>query len=331
MLKSYIKNSILFFLLSIGIVFSQEKNSEGIIPRDTSYTLYSAAKKMYKKFPEARLVTDILPSSVKVKKDIIYKRIGNRKLSLNVYYPAIKGEKYFPGILMIYGGGWRSGDISLSIPMAERLAAKGFVTVTAEYRLSKEALYPAAVIDLKTAVRWMRANALKFHIDTDKIAAYGCSAGGELAAFLGTTGNLKKFDKGEYLNYSSCVEAIVNVDGNLDFTDTNYTAPDSNPLKPTYAQLWLGSSFKENPKLWKDASPITYVTKNSPPQIFINSAVPRFHAGRDSMIKLLNKYHIYSEVHTLPGTIHTFWLFQPWFEKTFSYTIEFLDKIFHKK
>ena len=330
MLKSYIKNSILFFLLSIGIAFPQEKNNENIIPRDTSYTLYSAAKKMYKKFPEARLVTDILPSAVKVKKDIIYKRIGNRKLRLNVYYPAIKSGKYFPGILMIYGGGWRSGDISLSIPMAERLAAKGFVTVTADYRLSIEALYPAAVIDLKTAVRWMRANASEFHIDTDKIAAYGCSAGGELAAFLGTTGNLKKFNQGEYLDHSSNVEAVVNVDGNLDFTDTNYTVPDSNPLKPTYAQLWLGSSFKENPKLWKEASPITYVTKNSPPQIFINSAVPRFHAGRDLVIKLLNKYHIYSEVHTLPGTIHTFWLFQPWFEETLRYTIEFLDKTFHK-
>ena len=64
--------------------------------------------------------------------------------------------------------------------------------------------------------------------------------------------------------------------------------------------------------------------------LFINSALPRFHAGRDDLIRLLDRQGIYSEVHTFPDTPHPFWLFHPWFEPTAEYTIAFLDKVFHQ-
>jgi len=69
------------------------------------------------------------------------------------------------------------------------------------------------------------------------------------------------------------------------------------------------------------------VGKDTPPVLFINSALPRFHAGRDSVISILNKHHIYSEVHTIPNTPHPFWLFHPWFEPTVKYMVDFLDTI----
>ena len=85
-------------------------------------------------------------------------------------------------VIMIHGGGWRSGNRMQHWPLAESLAHLGYVCFTPEYRLSTEALFPAAVYDIKAAIRWVKGNASKYNIDTTRIAIAGFSAGGELAA-----------------------------------------------------------------------------------------------------------------------------------------------------
>jgi pectinesterase len=299
------------------------------LPRDTSYTLYSAAIKMHKKFPFAVLVIDSLPANVSEVKNIVFKKLQNRKLHLDIFYPIGSKTKKHPGVLMIHGGGWRTGDRNMIVPMAERLAARGFVTVTVEYRLSIEALYPAAVYDLKAAIRWMRANSRKYMIDSNRIAVYGCSAGGHLAALVGTTNGIKKFEgEDDFNNHSSKVDAIIDVDGVVDFFGKGSEEATKKSGKPSAAHLWFGVSAKQDSSVWRDAGPFNHTTKNTPPILFINSSKARFHAGRDEMIKKLKEFNIYSEVHTLKGTIHTFWLFQPWFDKTFNYTDKFLKTVF---
>lgn len=214
-------------------------------------------------------------------------------------------------------------------PMAQLLAANGYATATVEYRLSPEALYPAAIYDLKAAIRWMRANASSCNIDPDKIAVYGCSAGGELASFLGSTGGLKKYEGDEgNSGFSTKVQAVINVDGILNFINPADSAIDSNPGKPSAAHRWFGASYKENLEIWKEASPITYAGTDTPPTIFINSALPRYHAGRDEFIAILDKFNIYTEVQTIPDTPHPFWLFHPWFEPTSEFILAFLHKTF---
>lgn len=326
-LKSIVFKIFLYVSLIASFSYAQLKKDALNIPRDTSYTLFSATIKMHKKFPDAKLVTDRLPPNVREEKNVFYEQIRNRKLHLNIFYPLVKRDEKFPAVLMIHGGGWRSGSIQLVIPMAERLAAKGFVTIAVKYRLSIEALYPAAVYDLKSAIRWMRANANKFNIDTDKVAVYGCSAGGHLATLIGTTNGVEKFN-GDNSNrdHSSSVEAIIDVDGVVDFFGKGSEEVTKKSGRPSAAHLWFGVSANEDSAIWKEAGPINHVGKNTPPVLFINSSQARFHAGRDAMIKKLNVYDIYSEVHTLPGTIHTFWLFNPWFEKTLNYTVNFLRK-----
>ncbi|HSP40225.1 MAG TPA: hypothetical protein VLN46_02255, partial [Gillisia sp.] len=91
---------------------------------------------------------------------------------------------------------------------------------------------------------------------------------------------------------------------------------------------WLGGLKDVNPDNWREASPLEYAGENTPPIIFINSAQPRFHAGRDDMIKILDANGIYSEIHTIPNTPHSFWLVHPWFETTVTYTVDFLNKVF---
>ncbi len=323
---SVIAKSVLIVLGAVGLLAAQESRPSSGIPRDTSYTAYSATVKIHKKFPNVTLVLPRLPRGVVEKENIAYTNYGTREMHLDVFSPPGRGDKTYPGILIIHGGGWVSGERSMLVPMAEQLAKHGYVTVTVEYRLGPEALYPAGVYDLKAAIRWMRAAGPEYGIDTNRIAAYGCSAGGELAAFLGTTGDDPKFEgNGGYLGHSSRVQAVVDVDGLLDFTNVNSTKYDNNPKKPSAAHRWFGASYKEKPELWREASPITYVGKSTPPIIFINSSMAHYHAGRDNMITELKKLGIQYAVRTLPGTPHTFWLFHPWFEKTLKYTLNFLD------
>ena len=266
--------SFFLVLLSAGSLIAQQTVVEDGIPRDTSYTSYSAAVKIYRKFPNVKLVTPHLPAGVIEKKNIVYTTYGLRKLHLDVFMPSRAGHTEYPGVLIIHGGGWISGERSMLVPLAEQLASHGYVTITAEYRLQPEALFPAGVYDLKAAIRWMRANGAEYKIDTTRIAAYGCSAGGELVAFLGTTGGMAKFEgNGGCLGHSTRVQAVVDVDGLLDFMNINSTKYDNNPKKPSAAHRWFGGSYKKIPQAWKEASPITYVGKLTPPIIFINSSM----------------------------------------------------------
>jgi pectinesterase len=257
-------------------------------------------------------------------------------MHLDIYSPK-KKNNLFPAIILIHGGGWRTGNRQMETPMAQFLASHGYVAATVEYRLSPEALFPAALVDIITAIKWLRSNSDKYNIDTNKIAIYGCSAGGQLAATIGTANEKQNYLKynpsfssdNKVNDHSSSVQAIIDVDGVLDMTDPNESGKDTILSKPSAGKSWFGFSYKEKPDLWKEASALNCVNINSAPICFINSSNPRFHAGRDEMISKLNKLNIYSEVHTIPNTPHEFWLFHPWFEIASNYIIDFLNKIFY--
>jgi pectinesterase len=215
----------------------------------------------------------------------------------------------------------------MNTPMAQVLASRGFVVVSAEYRLSLEAKYPAAVHDLKAAIRWMRAHAREYKIDPDRIAIGGASAGGQLASLIGTTYGQSAFE-GQlgYGEYSSQVQAVVDMDGLLDFT-----APESLALKRNdYSAdvLWLEGYYDTIPDKWRQASALFWVSQTSPPFLFINSSQTRFHAGCKDMADQLNRFGIYNEVHKLEGSPHSYWLFHPWFDPTVNYIEAFLNKVF---
>jgi PelA/Pel-15E family pectate lyase len=313
--------------------WAPEKNilNVQVIPRDTSFTPYQAWIKIKKEFPQAQIVKPSLPVGVVADMNIIYATLsetpyGKRDLHFDLFRPEKSGK--YPALLLVHGGGWRSGNKSMQVPMAQQIAAKGYVTASVEYRLSPEALYPAAVHDIKAAIRFLRANASKYNIDPDKIAITGSSAGGQLAALIGATSGVEKFEgNGGNPGVSSAVQAIIDMDGVLDFDTPDEKGKDEETAKRSAGALWFGTTFNQNSEKWIEASPIHYVGKNTPPMLFINSALPRFHYGRDSVIAILDKHKIYSEVHTIENTPHPFWLFHPWFEPTVKYMVDFLDKV----
>jgi acetyl esterase/lipase len=318
---------LLLVLLISASAMAQQKPLE----RDTSFSTYSAYKSALKKYPFISIAKPPVPANIAGKSNLVYCTIGERQLHLDAFYPIAKSKKPLPAVLMIHGGGWRSGDRSQHVPMAQQIAAKGYVTITAEYRLSTEALYPAPVNDLKTAIRWMRANAKTYNIDTNKIAIWGFSAGGQLATLIGTTNGSALFaGNGGYNAYSDHVQAIVDVDGTLAFIHPESSEGDDSKHKSA-GTLWFGYTKTERPDLWNQAGALNHVDSKTPPIVFINSSVDRMHAGRTDVIRKLDSLHIYSEVHTLPDTPHPFLLFNPWFEPTLNYTVAFLDKIFKGK
>lgn len=297
-------------------------------PRDTSFTVHSALVKARKQHPSITVARPAVPQHVRTAANVTYCTLpGGRALQLDVFYPKAKRRQRLPAVLIVHGGGWRSGDRAQHHPLAQQLAARGYVAVTAEYRLSTAAPYPAAVQDLKTALRWLRAQTERFPIDTTKVAVWGFSAGGQLAALLGTTNGNPLFEAGEcYRSRSSAVQAIVDADGTLAFIHPESGEGDDRK-GPSAATLWFGASKTERPELWQQAAPLSHVSARTPPILFINSGVARMHAGRDDMRRQLDALGIYSEVQSFPEAPHPFPLFHPWFEPTLRYTMAFLDRV----
>ncbi|MBS2097423.1 alpha/beta hydrolase [Carboxylicivirga linearis] len=323
MKRSKLIYTIIF--ISIGLYINAQSN----IPIDSSYNIPREQRKFAKKYPYAFAAKDSLPQGVDEYRDVVYLTLndtpfGKRDLHLDIFKPEKKG--LYPALIMVHGGGWRSGNKNMQVPMAQMIAQQGFVTIAVEYQLSLEAQYPAAVHNIKAAIRWVRANAEKYNINPDKIAISGCSAGGQLAALIGMTNGIDQFEGNMgNLEYSSDVQAILDIDGVL-----NFLAPSSLNLKrkPNSADIsWFGSSFYEKPEIWKEASSIYWANENSVPILFLNSGYSRFHAGQDELIGMLKEWGVYHEVYKFNIKVHPFWLFHPWVDETVLYMTDFLNKV----
>ena len=305
--------AMLFFLSNA--IFAQSSYSI-----DSSYTIKTTYNKLIKKYPFIKIVEEKKDSNVTENSDVVYSQNKNRDLHLDAYFN--KTKKRNPAVIMIHGGGWKSGNKNQMQSLGMKIAAKGYSCFAVEYRLSLEAKYPEGVFDVKNAIKFIKDNARKFNVDPDKVAVLGCSSGGQMAALIGTTNEDSTFDDAQNKSKaSSKVNAIINIDGVLAFKHPESSEGDM-------AAFWLKGTSAEVPENWKNASALTHTDKNTPPILFINSSIPRFHAGRDDMIAILNKNNIYSEVHTIKDAPHSFWFFNPWFDETISYTTQFLDKIF---
>ena len=296
-------------------------------PRDTYFTMSSALERVKQTYASASAPRPVRRAGLITEKGIVYAKRGGRTLRMDLFRPASAGRAPLPAVLLIHGGGWRSGDRSMEIPMAERFARNGYVAAVVEYRLSPEARYPAALCDCRDALRWLRGKASRYSIDTNRIAVLGGSAGGHLATLLGTPGEADScsgLPGGRRAR--SDVRAVVNFDGPVDLTDPVESGKDDDPAKPSSAKLWLGFTYAERPELWKSASPALLVNAQTPPVLFVNSSQPRYRAGRDRMISRMKEFGIQSGVVEIPDSPHTFWILEPWSEKAFEVARAFLDR-----
>lgn len=316
------------FIWTLQPLMAQNQVKE--IPRDTTYSIARVHRQIKNDYPYAIPVKDSLPNGVLGERNLVYATLpetpfGKRDLHLDIFRPEKLGK--YPALILVHGGGWRAGDKSMEVPMAQMIASEGFVTVAVEYQLSLEAKYPAAVHNIKAAIRWMRANAEKYNIDPDRIAISGTSAGGQLAMLVGMTPGIEKME-GTMGNgqYSSSVQAIIDIDGVVDFMAPSSLNLNRKPDSPDI--FWLEGSFYDRPDRWKEASSIFWANEKSVPVLFLNSGFSRFHAGQDELIGMMNEWGIYTEVHKFDVKVHPFWLFHPWVDQSVDYMVGFLNKTF---
>ena len=128
---------------------------------------------------------------VNIVRDVVYKSVNGRDLRLDIYSPKSITHP-LPVVLWIFGSRWSRGSKNHRPPL--NFVSHGYIVVSIDYRLSGEAPFPAAIEDCKAAVRWIRANAAAYHFDPDHIGAWGHSAGGHLAALLGTSGGVAELE-----------------------------------------------------------------------------------------------------------------------------------------
>ena len=215
--------------------------------------------------------------------DIEYARSGVESLKLDLYLP--EGQGPFPLIIWVHGGGWTSGDKDLNPNGAQiRQTTRGYAVASINYRLSHEAKFPAQIEDCKAAVRWLRGNAGEYNLDPARIAAWGSSAGGHLAALLGTSGDVGGLEGNEgNLGYSSRVNAVIDWFGP---TDLLKMSSDSLPFPCSFidhdspfspeSQL-IGCAIQTCPDKAEPANPIRYVSADDPPFLIM-------HGTRDCLV-----------------------------------------------
>ena len=211
-------------------------------------------------------------AGVRIWRDIAYVSEGHERQKLDFYAPSPSaGPGPWPCVVFIHGGGWIAG--SKSGNSAVGLCWRGYAVASIGYRLSNHAPFPAQIEDCKAAVRFLRANAARFNIDPDRIGASGDSAGGHLAAMLGTTGDVKTFDKGEHLEQSSRVQAVTDLYGPTNLSFYGRSRPGD------LLSLFIGGPIQDNPAKVQAANPIAYANEGDAPFAI-------FHGDADALVPL---------------------------------------------
>lgn len=215
---------------------------------------------------------------------------ANVCLKMDILRP--QSEKPLPTLVFVPGGGFTSSNKDVYIQQKLKIAENGYIVASIEYRTIPDCVFPEPLQDVKSAVRYLRANAKKFNIDKDNIAVMGNSAGGYLAALMGVTNGLKEFDKGDNLNEKSHVKATIDIYGLSDLTSIGYGYPkivqEVHKSAAAPEALWvhgmplktkqLGFGINDDLEKACRANPITYISKHTTTPFLI------MHGSKDTLV-----------------------------------------------
>lgn len=225
--------------------------------------------------------------------DVPYSSVSETQ-TLNIYLPN-EGDTPHPVIVVIHGGGFMSGNAT-SGDLADMFEGlnRGFAIASVNYRLSGEATFPAAVNDVRAAVRFLKANAEQYQLDPTRVAVWGASAGANLAAMVGTTPTVDALngDASENLAFDSSVQAVVDWFGPIEFLamDEQFEQLDITPAlgatdrDGSPESRYIGQIISADPDLTERANPTNYISTLDPataPSFFIQ------HGTADANVPIL--------------------------------------------
>jgi acetyl esterase/lipase len=246
-----------------------------------------------------------VPPHVTALRNLPYVTDGHPRQVLDLYLPG--GNLPLPLVIWVHGGAFRVGDKADKLPTPS--LSRGYAVASLNYRLSQHALWPAQILDVKAAVRWLRAHAGQYTLDPTRFAAWGESAGGHLVAMLGATGHVAAWEVGEHLEQSSRVQAVVDYFGPTDFRQMDaHRLPEGmvHDLADSPESELVGGPIQARPERVADANPITYVTPDAPPYLVIHGErdplVP--HHQSELLVAALARAGVEHTFYTVPGAGH---------------------------
>ena len=241
-------------------------------------------------------------AEIEVHRDLVYATEAGADLKLDLALPKA-GKGLFPAVVFLHGEGWRAGSRQQMNHFIEGMARLGYVGVTPDYRLVPGARFPAQVEDCKAAIRWLRAHAAEYGVRADRIGVVGFSAGGHLAAMLGLTGTQDGLESAGG-DPSSRIQAVVSFFGPTDFSTRDWPAD----LEREVIVPFLGGSWADRPDVYRKASPISHVSAQAPPFLFLHGTddklVPVDQSRR--LADRLNRQGVPAQVIAFEGEGHGF-------------------------
>lgn len=250
------------------------------------------------------------PAALKAEFDLVYGRTPEQELKLDIYRP--KSDAVLPACVLVHGGGWTGGDKERFRALGFALAEKGYVVANVEYRLAGAAKYPAAVQDCSLAVRWVRANAMRFGIDPKRIGAWGGSAGGHLVGLLAAAPD--RFLTDDLKQTSAGVQATCIMAGPTDLTNATFVDSLRRAKEKSNSYTWFGKLYDDAPELYRDASPLSHFTTTTGPILFLTGDLDN-PARDEAAIAKLKALGIPTKQTILKDAKHGCWMQKPWFEQ----------------
>ena len=210
--------------------------------------------------------------AIEVRASVAYRQADDATLTADIYLPAGPGE--YPGVLVVHGGAWLAGSKGRMRHIATALAERGYVAVAINYRLAPKHKFPAQLDDCRAAVCWMRDNAAMLKVDPTRVAGFGYSAGAHLVTLMSFTaaqvGASESASPMERAAWEKCrLQAVVAGGTPCDFRDL--------PADSRSLAFWLGGTRREQEDLYRQASPMAFVTAAAPP-VFL------YHGEKDLLV-----------------------------------------------
>jgi acetyl esterase/lipase len=264
------------------------------------------------------LLRGIDVGEARVVRDIPFAAPDGVRLTLDIYRPPAAGR--YPSVVQIYGGAWQRGAPSDNAGTATYLAARGYVVFAIDYRHAPRWRWPAQIDDVRAALAWIREHGGEHDADVSRLALVGRSSGAQLAMIAAYDGRARP---------AVPIAAVVSYYGPVDLADGYRNPPRPDPLDVrSIEEAFLGGPPDLMPDRYREASPITYVTRALPPSLLIygrrdHIVLPRYGAMLDDRLRAAGATSVFLDI---PWAEHAFDLvpFGPGGQLALYYTERFL-------
>jgi acetyl esterase/lipase len=247
-----------------------------------------------------------VPDNVELLRNVEFGKGGDINLTMHILRPRPLPKEAMPVLVYINGSAWMHDNKDLAIGRLIATAQQGYFGATIQIRTSGEAHFPAQIEDAKCAIRFLRAKAKEYNIDTNRIGVWGDSSGGHISALVGLTADVKELEgSGGWPEFSSRVAAVCAMCPAIDFLSPDWPPRHNAPNGPAF-RLLGGDPTKDKTDLAKKASPLTYVSKESPPFFIVHgdndTTVP--YSQGELLLAALKKAGVEARLYTVKGGNH---------------------------